>query len=296
MNTQIYLMLVRKVNPKLPLVAKIPLMLKNFILGDSLDTPFFKFIRVQSISSSIGFAGEKSVTLRHSRSGHAKTYKTETGKEASDYDAEQDTRWGADTGGKWYNVGGRHGWSAEGTTKTERAASVMRSGVVPWASSVTLKNNNFANINLPEHSEFVFTKNIDNATPQLAYGCSAQEPFYFAAFFFRRKIGAGIAGVRLPYMGIGLTQCLINGWSLSDDVETVTLSYKKIMWGTFDQTADINAPTGMSYRVWETDKKTGGETAAGLLIQGLIAGLTLAGTAAGTLAVGGFGSEVSNGP
>ncbi len=286
MNTQIYLMLVRKINPNLPTAVKIPLLLKNFVMGDSLDAPFIKFIRVQSVSHSIGFGGGSSVTRVEGEGEDAKAVNYSTGTKPTKYgDMDKNVNVGGDNSryvDRWedWDVG------------NDRTSGYGIGGLRFFSG---FKNNDYLNISLPEHNELTFKKYVDNATPQLAYGCSAQEPYYFAAFFYRRKIGAGIKGVRLPFMGIGLTKCLITGWSLDDEMESVTLKYKNIMWGTFDQLADINAPTGMSYRVWDTDNKEGGETTKGLLLQGLIAGLTAAGAAAVTAITGGFADDVTKG-
>lgn len=289
MNTQIYLMLVRKVNPNLPAPAKAAAMLKNFIMGDSLDAPFLKFIKVQSVSHSIEFGGEQSVTERHGKI--AKTYKTDTGSSAGDYSQSRtrDHKWLAGRtvtydrwGNKLHSGGGRD-------DRTYARNTGFTGGFKGLVS--TFKNNQYVNINLPDHDDFTFTKLVDNATPQLAYGASAQEPFYFAAFFFRRRIGAGIDGMRMPFMGIALRKCLITSWSLDDETEKISLKYKHICWGTFDQVADINAPTGMSQRVWNTESNEGGEKPLGYVLQALVGGLTVAASAGLSAALGGVGGD-----
>jgi len=295
MNTQIYLMLVRKVNPKLPLPMRIPLMLKNFVMGDSLDVPFIKMIKVQSVSHKIGFDEGGKITRVEGEGKDAKAVTYSSAKEAGAYgagDAYSDIQV-MPRKGVLGEVSNR--WQTRTVASLDSKVKTSGYGMGGLRFFSGFKNNDYLNISLPDHNEFTFTKLVDNATPQLAYGCSAQEPYYFAAFFFRRRIGAGIEGVRLPFMGIGLTKCLITSWDLSDETETVTLKYKQIMWGTFDQVADINAPTGMSYRTWDTDKKEGGETAEGLALQMLIAALTAGGALAATAIVGGFSEEVSNG-
>lgn len=276
MNTQIYLMLVRKVNPNLPTAAKVAAMLKNFVGGDSLDVPFVKFIRVQSVSHSIGFGGEESVT--QVEDGVARTYKTDTGGSASDYDPTNVTRRVHKDTGLAYDVHANR-W---GHTITSGITKARMGGGRQGGFFSRFKNNQYLNINLPDHDNFTFTKSIDNATPQLSYGCSAQEPFYFAAFFFRRRIGAGINGVRLPFMTLGLTKCLITGWSLEDETEKVTLKYKDIMWSTWDQIADVNVPTGASARVWNTETQEGGEDARAYLLQALVGALSAGAGAAFT--------------
>lgn len=294
MNTQIYLLLVRKVNPHLPAPAKAAAMIKNFVMGDSLDAPFLKFIKVTGLSHSIGFGGEDKVTQVDN--GQAVTYTTSTGSTAGGYDQySQHEDFVGDTKIQSDRWGNR---LFHDTAKDERSLWYTRhigAGGAAKGIFSSFKQNQYININLPSHNELTFTKLVDNATPQLAYGCSAQEPFYFAGFFFRRRIGAGIDGMRLPYMGIGLNKCLITGWSLDGETEKITLKYKQIMWGTFDQVADINAPTGLSSRVWDSEKNEGGEKKEGYLLQALIAALTLAGTAAVKAMTGGFEDEVTDG-
>lgn len=275
METQIYLLLARKAGDFSAGGAAIWVkqVMKDMILGDSLDTPFLKFIRVQSIEHSIGFPGRKSVVEEHG--GHAVEYKS-TGhdEEAGDYD---DSMYRARR--PW--AGRNYRRTRWGTYQEQRAGQEFKALQNRHLSRKqtffsTFKNNQYVAPALPTHEEFTFTKLPDNATPQLMYGCSAQEPMAFACFFFRRRIGAGIMGVRLPFMMIGLRKCLITGWQLGDDMtETVTLSYKDIIWSTFDQLADINVPTGMSARVWQTDTKEGGETMKAYIPQAILAALTV---------------------
>ncbi|MFN3160447.1 MAG: type VI secretion system tube protein Hcp [Rubinisphaera brasiliensis] len=139
-------------------------------------------------------------------------------------------------------------------------------------------------INLPEHNEFVFTKNVDNATPQLAFAASSQEPIGHAVFAFRRRIGVGVQGVRLPYMMVFLRECLVNNWALDGDQETVSLQYQRIHWLTYDQVTDWNYPTGMSNRYWDDKNKKGGENAKLYILMGLVmAAFAVAGSAAQAL-------------
>jgi len=285
-NAQIYLLLVRKVNPDLPWAMKVPLFLKNFVMGDSLDAPFMKFIRVQSVSHSIEFGGGQSVTQKVAGQNKAETFWTEGHTSDGEYDDRS------------AHMGTSPTFGITGDSRWDKVKSAGKNvGKYAYGlgfSQFDATRNNFTKTQLPGHGEFTFTKFIDNSTPQLAYGCSAQEPFYFAGFFFRRRIGMGVSGVRWPYLGIGLTKCLITGWSLSNDTETVTLKYKHIMWGTFDQLADYNVPTGFSYRVWNSDEKSGGEKPAGLGIQALVTAL-MAGTGAIVGAAGGFSDGITDG-
>jgi len=255
MNTQIYLLLVKQSN--LPTAAAIPMLLKNAILGDSLDVPFLKFIRVRSIRQTVEFEGETELT-----------------------EVQTDAQ-----GVKSLNVVSTSGNSAGSYAA---AAGTNRSGAFGMTA---VNRNNFTNINLPAHSAFGFTKSLDNATPQLAYSCTAQSPFSHAVFFFRRRIGAGIAGVRMPFMCIWLKKCLISGWSMSGDSENVSLKYREITWATFDQLADINIPTGMSARVWNTESKEGGEKPEVYAVQMAVAAIFAAGTAAWGLTDGSHGVQ-----
>lgn len=292
METQIYLLLARKAGDFTaasgPMWAK--QVLKDMILGDSLDIPFLKFIRVQGVEHSINFPGRKKVVKRVAGVGGAPDYAQEyesegLDQEAGDYDQSitedrhyntrarrrvparrinyqrKTNRWGV----KRYQLQGDNDWNYGVAGNTYHVEFLSK-----------FRNNQYITASLPTHNEFTFTKLPDNATPQLAYGCSSQEPMSFAGFFFRRRIGAGISGVRLPFLMIGLRKCLITGWGIGDDLtEKVTLSYKDIVCSTYDQLADINVPTGMSTRIWQTDTKEGGENAKAYLLQGLVAVLTV---------------------
>jgi len=136
-------------------------------------------------------------------------------------------------------------------------------------------------INLPDHNEFTFTKNVDNATPQIAFAASSQEPLTHAIFAFRRRIGVGIQGVRLPYMMVYLRDCLVSSWKLDGDQETVSIQYRRVHWLTYDQVTDWNYPTGMSNRYWDVKNKKGGENPQLYIFMGLVlAAFTAAGVAA----------------
>jgi len=273
-NEQIYLLLMRdlsdvnKFNPAA--------MFKAAILGDSLDVPFLKFIRVKDYEHSIGFAGKKSESVIEN--GAVATYSSEDGGMGG-YDQKTTV-----VNGNVTTVTDRWGRKEIATT-TRNAQGVETTAHTvnnPGTSLMSrFKNNEFVNLKLPEHNELTFTKSVDNATPQLAYACTSQEPISQAIFFFRRRIGAGVAGVRLPYFMCRLEKCLITSWGLDDDLnESVTLKYKDILWATYDQLADINAPLGMSSREWDTEQNLGGESAKIYLFQGFVAAFFAAAGAA----------------
>ncbi|WP_013628084.1 type VI secretion system tube protein Hcp [Rubinisphaera brasiliensis] len=171
-----------------------------------------------------------------------------------------------------------HAWHNVGDERTRTTYEHTGAFFTPDFDNAKLK------INLPEHNEFVFTKNVDNATPQLAFAASSQEPIGHAVFAFRRRIGVGVQGVRLPYMMVFLRECLVNNWALDGDQETVSLQYQRIHWLTYDQVTDWNYPTGMSNRYWDDKNKKGGENAKLYILMGLVmAAFAVAGSAAQAL-------------
>ncbi len=268
-NEQIYLLLIRQLSP---LAKNNPvMMLKAAILGDSLDVPFLKFIRVNNFEHSIGFAGETSKNVIEN--GQVKSYSSgEGGMGGYNQSGTVDVRGGTKTTDRWGN--------REFRAPNQDLKRVAKNTAAPKYTS-KFKNNEFVNLKLPEHNDLTFTKPVDNATPQLAYACTAQEPLSEAIFFFRRRIGAGVAGVRLPYFMCRLQKCLITSWGLDDDLnESVTLKYKEILWATYDQLADINAPTGMSSRVWDVEQQEGGESTEVYKFQAMVAALFAAAGAA----------------
>ena len=152
-------------------------------------------------------------------------------------------------------------------------------------------NNRHLNIDLPGHNDVEFTKNVDNATPQLAYACSSQHPIGTAVILFRRRIGLGVRGIRVPFMAVMLSKCLMTGWSLSGEDESCSMQYEEIAWCTYDQIADFNVATGMSNRTWDTESKKGGESTALYVMMGAIAAAAMAGAGIDTLATGVGGGQ-----
>lgn len=246
MNTQIYLMLIRDANfpfkkdrsSALKAAAQIPLLLKNFIQGDSLDLPFLRMIRVDSVENKISFPG---VTTSYRPPG---AVATTSGHDAGSYSDIKQARFR------------RQGKDDSEISARPRAPRDAPPPIPTAANSVRHAHagNTFMKSHLPDHSDFVFTKQPDNATPQIAYGCSAQQIFPLAVFFFRRKIGVGVGGIRLPFMCIGLRKVRVVGWELGADLsETVTLKYADIAWTAVPPLADANIPGGLNVKDWDTE-------------------------------------------
>jgi type VI protein secretion system component Hcp len=156
-----------------------------------------------------------------------------------------------------------------------------------WLSSLALKRNTFAGTTKPEHGDITITKLVDNATPQLAFACSAQEPIWYTFLYFRRRIGGGISGVRMPFLTIGLYKSLITSWGIGGNMtETIKMNYKSIAWASIPPWSDTNlALAGIpAMRWWSNDDVAGGNKGGwALLMQGLTAALV---AAAGVMAKG----------
>jgi type VI protein secretion system component Hcp len=152
-------------------------------------------------------------------------------------------------------------------------------------------NNQFIQSAIPEHGELEFTKYVDSATPQLAYGCASQEKFPLAIFIYRRKIGLGMGGIRFPYFMIGGFKCKLKGWKIDGDQETVALHYRKIAWCGFLQWSDTNLSLPWSTRWFDQEEYKGGQYGAASGIQLIVSAITLiaggvaAGVDAGTSSV-----------
>jgi type VI protein secretion system component Hcp len=273
-------MITRKTNPMLKGPAKVAAWLKDFIGGDSLDVPFVNWIRIRGVEHSIGFGSESAVaSSQPNLPEHLQADDPLTGFDQTTKTSKT-THWGTVTekeASRW----GRSTAISFGNFRSEQA--------VPAGGFLTqFKNNQFVNISLPEHGQFKLTKFPDNATPQLAFACTAQEPIENAIFCFRRRIGTGVFGVRLPFLTVQLQKCLVTSWGLDGDLnETVTIKYKKITWCTYDQMTDWNAPTGMSAREWDVEEQAGGENRNLYILMGLLA----AAVSAAGLAMGLGGAE-----
>jgi type VI protein secretion system component Hcp len=272
-NSDIYLFLIRQEGKfstlsetwksgKLALLASIPKWLKAFVMGDSLDAPFLKFIKVTNVDHSMGF-GDGGEQLKYGDAGVADTTNYVGVEEYGDHKAGDVSARGAVGRSFQHLLGDGHFTLNRGRTALGQRAS-FESG------------NMFLQSHLPEHGKFGFSKKIDKATPQLAFGCSAQERFPIAIFFFRRRIGLGLEGSRMPYMVIGLEKVLISSWSLGGDSESVNLAYKRIGWAATDQISDMNISIPGFARTWDVESRRGGEGGWALGLQALTAGLVFA--------------------
>lgn len=291
MNSQIYLMLFRATGawPKdfsamsskrkagavaavaaATILKQIP---KDMVMGDSLDIPFMKFIRCDNVSHGLSFSGmdTQQVTKTTGDTAVTTTEDLNTGNKYQGYrdDPVRDSLFFQKT--RFYgekSFGDRF-------SKIHVGNHGIRESLGSW-----LGGNEFVKTSVPKHGEVVFTKSIDTATPQLAYGCAAQEQFPLAAFFYRRKAGLGLGGVRWPYFVMGLYKNKIKDWSLDGDTETVKLSYSAISWCGYDQWADTNISYPWSTRWFDQDAATGGQGGFAMVIQAVAAGLIMGAGAA----------------
>lgn len=258
MQSNCYLFLLRW-NSSLPksaleMAAFIPKIPTSVVRGDSLETPFMNFIKVDSVSHNIGGFGE----------GAGKDYsdleKLNRGVFWHDEGDSQEAKW---TNNKAGNSGNAWRYTGE--------APMTEPGAM--------------NGSLPEQQHFSFTKPLDSATPQLAYGCSTQEQYKIALFYYRRKVSFGVSAVQFPYMVVGMQNAIIRGWSLDDDSETITMSYDRICWGAISQFADTPVPQGISTRFFDRRTGSGGlvDTSA---LTAFVTTLTAAMYTAAWLAVG----------
>ncbi|TWT64206.1 type VI secretion system tube protein Hcp [Rubinisphaera italica] len=313
MNTQIYLLL-KKTGDFNPATLNLK-DVKNLILGDALDMPFVKWIRVTGLANSIGFSSGTIRSINATGDMVEKSYGSSAGSYSDalnasyvdqtanevedDFIRHHGVRRGQATS-KFNSYAGKNRFGAQGRLQPKvqgqqfSQESVWRdddwvdspvqapagganfTGGVAGNTSFTRFQNSKLKISLPDHDSLTFTKNCDNATPQLAFAASAQEPVKHALFAFRRKIGNGVQGIRVPFMIIWLRECLIEGWELNGDVETVKIKYKTIKWCSYDQVSDWNMPTGMSNRDWDTQDQSGGEDIKTYVIMAAIAAATAA--------------------
>lgn len=229
MENDCYLFLLRWTGdvPKTPLgiAAQIPKLLLSFVRGDSLEVPFMNFIRVNSIE--------------HGISSGTGEYKGRS--------------WMGDqtkAKGKWYQGGqGENLWSGI-TGKEFRPTPEFNKYTGSVSEPGSMKHQ-------PTQGTLKFTKHLDSATPQLAYGCSVQEQYKFAIFYFRRKVALNVSAVQFPYLMIGLEDVMISDWNLDGDSEAVDLNYNRICWAGVSQLADTSVPQGVSVRIFDRTTGTG---------------------------------------
>lgn len=265
MDSQIYLLLLRqsgsyknwaekfksaKTAVQVAMIAKELLNPKDLILGDSLDAPFVKFIRVTGVNHKIGFEKDGESKFEESGWAYKDAWKEET---------ETSTQYAP-------NPFLRTTTSTK-MTQSDRSPGKHLRG--QWGAF----GNQFVQSRIPEHGEIEFSKHVDSATPQLAYGCSAQEKFPLAIFFYRRKVGLGMGGIRWPYFVTAAFNCKLTEWEMKDDGESVSLFYKQISWCGYDQWADTNISYPWSTRWFDQENYTGGQGGLALAVQLLIADL-----------------------
>lgn len=291
MSSQVYLMLLRHPFPdsEAKLVMQIKTMLGSMIRGDSLDVPFMNCIKCHSFSHSIGGGG-----LSYSdRSGDAI-------KQMSDNDLMQ----------AQLNAAGRSLLEGAATDVFGGAAQSLRNrmarngsrhtGPGAPAKSKWLYDDGaepgLLQGKIPEHNTVAFSKNLDSATPQLSFGCSAQERFPIAIFFLRKKTSMKLAGVTNPHTVMAYKNCLITDWSTDGETEEVHLNYEEMGVASFLQIADTPIPQGISWRHWDKVNKSGGEKGWSALLAPLTTLVVAAGGAvvAGVAAASGSGSNVTN--
>lgn len=202
------------------------------VIGDSLDAPFLGFIRVQGVKHDIALGKD------------TKPLEWEVGAdEKLDTDDEK--------------LRGRQ----EKVIKFRAPTPEMQARIdAAYDKAIGEQRNKFATSHLPDQNAFEFTKFIDCATPQLAYACSVQAKFPLAMFFFRKKVGLGLGGVRIPYLNIALRKVRITGYSVADDKETIKLQYGDIAWAALGQVGDSNLPFPVvSARMYDAEGKRGSE-------------------------------------
>jgi len=164
----------------------------------------------------------------------------------------------------------KHGGEYTQHSRAQAAGNNWRwSGEQPMTEPGALRGS------LPEQGHLSFSKSLDSATPQLAYGCTCQEQFKVALFYYRRKVAFNVASVQFPYMVIGLENVIIRDWSLDGDSESMKLSYDRICWGAVSQFGDTPVPQGISTRVFDRRSQSGGLVDKSAL-SGFVVGLTVA--------------------
>lgn len=254
-HSDIYLLLYRQTGSYKQITANkftAPVVLKTLtkgmIIGDSADAPYLGFVKVLGVEHSIGFASGQDELHWHD----AQMF------DSSKYDTRRDELLNK-IGPKPVTVRGRPVAPYRLNRWNERRKRTMDA----YEKTIENQRNAFLNTHLPKHGEFTFTKMLDRATPQIAFGCSAQERFPVALFFYRRKIGLGLGAIRTPHFVIGLRKVRISAWHMSGDgeSESVTLAYGDIAWAALGSIADSNMPLPIpTARMWDREANAGGET------------------------------------
>lgn len=226
-----------------PVVAKT--LTKGMIIGDSLDVPFVGFIKCLGIEHNIGLSA-KNHELEWDDS---QLFDEDQSKHVLDEAIDNQLR--------------RRGVANPTATLRNMFLSNQAGQRIQaeYHKMVKQQRNAFINTHLPEHGEFEFTKMIDRATPQLAFGCCAQERFPLALFLYRKKVGTGLGGIRVPHLVVALRKVRISAWKITgEETEIVTLRYGDISWASLGQVADSDVPIPIpSARTFDQEALQGGE-------------------------------------
>ena len=314
-SSQVYLMLLRHPFPdsEAMLLMQIKTMLGSMIRGDSLDVPFMNCIKCHSFSHSIGGGGfgygERSgakvgaMSMDEYKKGVVDSAMVVAGPLAAAGERRFGSAGGyagAAVGGAISTVGGAiAGGVGGGLVAAGRGIGskigAQHTATGAAASSKWLYDDGaepglLSGGKMPTHNSVSFSKNLDSASPQLSFGCSAQERFPIAIFFLRKKTGFKLGGVTHPHTVLAYTNCLITDWETDGDTETVGLNYESMGMASFLQIADTPIPQGISWRHWDKVNNEGGEKGWSALLIPLTAAVVAIGGAAVTAAGAATGS------
>jgi type VI protein secretion system component Hcp len=289
-HSDIYLLLYRQSGTykmisanKLTAAMVLATLTKGMIIGDSMDAPFMGFIKCTNIDHEIGL-GSSQKELEYGDSHLLPD------------DHLQSARKQAITRSNYDRYKAAHDDPANQAQQAQIQTAydkVRKSIDKAYHKAVEEQRHAFINTHLPKHDEFTFTKMVDRSTPQLAFGCSAQERFPCALFFLRKKVGFGLGGIRIPHLVIGLRKVRISKWKMGEEKETVSLRYGDIAWAALGQVADSDIPMPIpTARLFSTEENAGGENFSSGWAYGMQAI-----AAAATLIAGGVvkGISASNG-
>lgn len=260
-HSDIYLLLYRETGAyqmvsgnKLTIPLLVPKLLKGMIMGDSLDAPFVGFIKVNGVEHGIGL-GKDQKELEWGDKNKIPDDDLVARRTRELYQSLDD-----DYGRQVRPLLQMRGVRAERQRLRGLRNQRRQDIAAAHHAAVREQRHAFINSHLPKHEELTFTKMIDRATPQLAFGCSAQERYPCALFFYRRKIGLGIGGIRVPHLTIGLRKVRISSWKMTgEETESVSLRYADIAWAALGGIADANLPSVPSARMFSEEDNAGGE-------------------------------------
>ncbi len=293
-HSDIYLLLYRQSGTykmisanKLTAAMVLATLTKGMIIGDSADAPFMGFIKCTNIDHEIGL-GSSQKELDYDDSHLLPDDHLQSARRDALINSTRQTYLGLDMAARGAQVGQAELDRLAQVHNTKKAAINKA-----YHKAVQEQRHAFINTHLPKHDEFTFTKMVDRATPQLAFGCSAQERFPCALFFLRKKVGFGLGGIRIPHLVIGLRKVRISKWKMGEEKETVSLRYGDIAWAALGQVADSDIPVPIpTARLFSTEENAGGENFSSGWAYGMQAI-----AAAATLIAGGVvkGISASNG-